>query len=260
MKFTRVWAIFLRYFYPLKRFDSVADLIFWPLIDLLLWGITSSWLQKGETGLGNIALSIMCGLLFWQVIWRSTYDVCQNFVQEILTRNLTNIFGSPLKLSEWITSIMFLGVFKALFALFFAGGMIFALYGLNIVVLSWAIVPFFVLFTLFGWTLGFIGTAFIVYFGIRLQQIGWMLPWMIAPFSAIFYPVSALPEWIQKISHLVPTTALFEQVRAIVQGKPFSLQAIIIPGILIITYLLISIAFFAFMFEKRRQKGFKALE
>ena len=40
MSFKRAWAIFLRYFYIAAKFDQVADLIYWPAIDIFLWGMT----------------------------------------------------------------------------------------------------------------------------------------------------------------------------------------------------------------------------
>jgi len=260
MSLTRILAIFMRYFYPLRRLDTMADLIFWPIIDILLWGITSSWLQQGHTTIGNIALMMMCGLLFWQIVWRTEYDVAVNMLNELWARNLSNLFISPLKFSEWIAGVMLLGLAKAVFALSLSALIIFGLYSVNVFVLNFSILPFFFFFSIIGWTLGFFSAGIIIYFGQRLQQLAWMVPWIIAPFSAIFYPVTALPEWAQGVAAKLPTTQLFEHMRSVISGEPFSWSTIALPASIASMALVAAMLFFGLMFRKRKHKGLMGLE
>lgn len=260
MKITRVYAIFLRYFYMLKRLDPLADLVFWPLIDVLLWGLTANWLQQGHTDIGNIALTMMGGLLYWQIIWRTEFDICVNLLHELWARNLPNLFGSPLKISEWIIGTMLLGLVKATFAICFGTIMIFVLYSLNLLNIGWSILPFFCLFTISGWTLGFFSAAFIIFFGQRLQQLAWITPWAIAPFTAIFYPLDALPSWAQSFGRHLPPTKFFEALRSVLHGKAFSFELILEPLIINLVYLFLSILFFTYMFRKRKSLGLLGFE
>ena len=44
MKFYRVYALFLRHFYLIKgSFPRVLDLIYWPTIQIILWGFISKF-------------------------------------------------------------------------------------------------------------------------------------------------------------------------------------------------------------------------
>jgi len=261
MKWQRIYAIYTRYLYPIKRFDPLSDLIFWPFIDILLWGLTSNWLKTGEAGnYAQIAASLLCCLLFWQVIWRTQYDISINLLSEFWARNLTNLFSSPLKASEWIFGVLLLGITKAIFGTLFGMLVVYLLYGVKFLELGLPVIPFFFLFSIAGWTLGFLSGAVIIYFGQRMQQIAWMMPWLIAPFSAIFYPSSSLPIWAQKISQFVPTTPFFETIRSLIQGKPYDGYAIFWSVLLNGFYLTVSIAFFLYMFQKRKKKGLMGIE
>jgi len=75
MKLHRIKALFLRHLYPLKRdFDLLSDMLYWPLVDTLLWGITSQWLSEAS-GQASIALAILMALLLWNIIWRAQSEV-----------------------------------------------------------------------------------------------------------------------------------------------------------------------------------------
>jgi ABC-2 type transport system permease protein len=261
MSWQRIYAVYIRYFYPIKRLDPLADMVFWPFIDILLWGLTSNWLQSGQMGgLSQVASSLLCCLLFWQIIWRTQYDISVNLLSEFWARNLSNLFSSPLKISEWICGVLLLGLTKAVFGAVFGALTVYLLYGVKFLELGLQVIPFFFLFSLSGWTLGFLAGGIIIYYGQRLQQIAWMMPWLIAPFSAIFYPVSSLPHWAQKIASFVPTTPLFETVRNLIQKKGVVWSDLTFSITLNLIYLALSIVVFIYLFNKRKRKGLMGIE
>lgn len=261
MSWQRIYAVFTRYLYPIKRLDPLADLIFWPFIDILLWGLTSNWLKSGDTGsFGSIASSLLCCLLFWQITWRTQYDISVNLLTEFWARNLSNLFSSPLKPAEWIVGVLLLGLTKAVIGALFGITVVYLLYGIKFLELGIQVVPFFFLFSMAGWTLGFLGGGIIIYFGQRLQQIAWMMPWLIAPFSAIFYPISSLPIWAQNIAKYMPTTPFFESVRSLIYGNPVNWHELIFAIFLNLGYMAIAIAFFLYLFRKRKKYGLMGIE
>lgn len=261
MNWQRIYAVFTRYLYPIKRLDPLSDLIFWPFIDILLWGLTSNWLQSGEAGaLSNVAASLLCCLLFWQIIWRTQYDISVNLLNEFWSRNLSNLFSSPLKPIEWIAGVLILGLFKALIGAVFGISAVYLLYGVKFLELGIQVIPFFFLFSIAGWTLGFLAGGIIIYYGQRLQQIAWMMPWLIAPFSAIFYPIDSLPLWAQKIAKFVPTTPFFESVRGLIRGNPVDWGHMVFAILLNFIYLTIAIGFFLFLFKRRKHRGLMGIE
>src|SRR3989344_8668639 len=97
MKYQRINAIILRHLYNFKHsLDRLSDSFYWPAMDLILWGLTSIYIRNSSSNVPFIVLAIITGLIFWQSVWRSQYEITVNFITEIWDRNLVNIFASPI--------------------------------------------------------------------------------------------------------------------------------------------------------------------
>lgn len=255
MSFGRCWAVFLRYFYRFSRLDQIAELCYWPLVDVSLWGLTSVWIQHNQKNVSNIILVLLTGLILWQIVWRANCELAGNLLQEVWNRNLVNLFSTPLKLSEWIAGVLLLCLFKVSLALLFGASIVYILYSSNIFLLGWAFLPFALMLILFGWAVGFFAASMVICLGQRLQTLAWMMACIFTPFSAVYYPLSVLPNWAQKIAFFLPTMHIFEGMRSILQGHTFSGRALVISFCLNIIYLTIGIILFHWAFEKSRIKG-----
>ena len=260
MSFQRTWAVFLRYCYNFREFGSFAELFYWPTIDILLWGMTSVWIQRQDQAIPGIALMILTGLVFWQIIWRGNYEITVNLLQEFWSRNLVNLFSTPLKLIEWMFATMLVGLTKMFVTLGFSSLLVYLLYAMNIYKIGWVILPFMVLLISSGWAMGFISASVMIYFGQRYQILAWMTPFIFAPFSAIFYPVSALPHWGQIIAWCLPTTYVFEGMRKVLNEGVFSYQLFWMSVCLNLLFIVGSMFLFKVMYEKSRVKGLSRLE
>ncbi len=260
MKLSRIWATFLRYFYFFAKLDQLYDLFYWPAVDIILWGMTSIWIQTEDTKLPSVALAILTGLVFWHIIWRSNYEVTVNLLQEFWSRNMVNIFSTPLKLSEWMAATMLIGLFKAVINLIFGALIVWFLYTLNIFSMGWAFLPFCASLTLSGWFIGFLSAAIAVYYGQRVQMIAWITPYVFAPFCAVFYPMSVLPDWAKSIAYCLPMTYIFEGMRKVLFENVFSMQMFLTSIGMNLVYLVLAMVFFKVMFEKSRNKGLARLE
>lgn len=257
MNLSRIRGVFLRYYYVLlKGPNQLSDLFYWPLVDILLWGLTSIWIQKQSPNeIDNLPLIMMTALIFWQVAWRGSIDISVNLLQEFWHRNLVNLFSTPLKISEWICGTLLLCICKLIVTLSFGSLMVYLLYSLNIFTLGWMFLPFAALLLMFGWTLGFYASALIIYWGHQLEMIAWMIPFVFAPFSAVFYPVEVLPAWAQVISWSIPTTYVFEGMRTILNGGSIPYYYMIVSFVLNILFLLSAVFIFQYSYEKSRAKG-----
>lgn len=260
MNFLRIKGVFFRYYYNMiKGLHQLSDLFYWPLVDILLWGLTSIWIQN-QNHVADLPLILMTALIFWQVAWRGSIDISVNLLQEFWHRNLVNLFSTPLKISEWICGILLLCLCKLAISIAFGALMVYLLYSLNVFTLGWAFLPFAGLLLMFGWSLGFWASGVIIYWGHQMEMIAWMIAFIFAPFSAVFYPIQTLPLWAQKISWCLPTTYVFEGMRKILAGQPFPVSYAVTSLILNGLYLGLSVLFFKWMFEKSRVKGLARLE
>jgi ABC-2 type transport system permease protein len=260
MNFGRVYGVFLRYLYVLRKgMYQLSDLFYWPLVDILLWGLTSFWIRS-QSDVPELPLILMTGLIFWQITWRGSIDISVSLLQEFWQRNLVNLFSTPLKISEWIAGILMLSLCKLVLTISFGSLAVYLLYSINVFTVGWAFLPFAVSLILFGWTVSFLSSSLIIYWGHKVEMLAWMIGYLFAPFSAVFYPVSVLPEWAQAISWCLPTTYIFEGMRHVLSTHTFPTRFFWISIVLNIIYLSASLLLFRTMFEKSREKGLARME
>jgi len=258
---TRIWGVVMRHMYLyIRSLDRLSDSVYWPVMDIVVWGVTSRWMMQNQTGIPDLVLMILTGLVFWQIVWRANYEISVNLLEEFWNQNLVNLFSTPLTVYEWILSVMILGFIKMILTAGVGIIAVWLLYSLNIFTVGWMIIPFAALLLLSGWFMGFLGAAFIMYYGNKVQTLAWTMGFMFAPFSAVYYPLSSLPNWIQNISKFLPTTYVFEGMRSIINDQGLPLDMLLKSLGLNILYLTLAISFFVFMFEKSRGKGLARLE
>jgi len=262
MSFQRILGVFFRYFYVMRKgLHHLSDLFYWPLVDILLWGLTSVWMQSQQNSPNqNFPLILMTALIFWQVSWRGSVDISMSLLQEFWQRNLVNFFSTPLKFSEWVAGILLLSLCKLALTVAFGTLVVYLLYTLNVFTVGWAFLPFAISLLIFGWTIGFLASSIIIYWGHSVEMFAWMIGGLFAPFSAVFYPVETLPAWTHPICWSLPTTYIFEGMRSILNTGTFPLWYFWTSMILNFFFLTISVALFKFMFEKSRKKGLSRLE
>lgn len=251
----RIQALFLRHLYPLRRdFDLLSDMLYWPLVDTLIWGITGRWLTE-ESGMPNLVTAILMGLVLWNIIWRSQSEVGRNLMDEIWNSNLSNLFSTPLKISEWLSAVIGLSFIKTTITLIVVIPAILVLYAVNVFELGWYLIPFFILCSMTGWWVGLLSSGVVLRHGPKVQTIIWALPGILLPFSAIYFPVDRLPGLVQKVSMMVPTTYVLESMRAAVNGAPINPNYLLISLGLNILYLTLAGWFFIRSFEYSKKLG-----
>lgn len=252
----RIGAIIIRQIYTWRHnLDRLSDTFYWPAMDLILWGVTSVYIRNNAPNMPFIIVAIVTGLIFWLIVWRSQYEITVGLLTEMWDRNLVNIFGSPLKISEWVTASMVLGVIKMFFSVSFAVAFAFFLYKTTIFSFGFLLIPFMASLLLTGWATGFVIAGLIIRFGMKIQTLAWAGVAILIPFSAVYYPVSTLPLWAQKMAAFVPTSYIFEGMRQILFTGNLSYDKLFISFALNIVYLVLSIWFFVFMFNQSRKLG-----
>src|SRR3990167_4821939 len=129
MSLRRIYAMNKRYFFTLIRsYDRLSDMFYWPVMDILIWGLTGLYFASLSQDPKLTTTVLLTGLIFWIITWRSQYEITVNLLTEMWDRNLVNIFSSPLKLSEWILSVILYGGMKMLVSLAFSAAIAFILY------------------------------------------------------------------------------------------------------------------------------------
>lgn len=256
MKWHRMQAILLRHWYQnMHDTGNLIGFIYWPLIDLLLWGITSLYLKSISSQGAQIVVVLVSGAVLSQLIYRSYYDFMVPIMFERWDRNLINLFASPITFTEWIVSVLLYDVIRTLIGFSVVTTVAYHFYDVNLLLLGQYFIPIMMLFMMSGWWIGFLVVGLSVLKGRRMDVVIWSVTAFLSPFSAIYYPVSILPQWAQNISHLLPQSYIFEAMRQILTKKPIDTSYFVISAVLNVVYLLIAILFFQWCFKKLLQKG-----
>lgn len=228
----------------------------WPLFGLIIWGLTISFLQNNSASSFSFITFIMGGIIFWEMVVQPQREISINFIDEMWNKNFLNIFSSPLTNAEYLTALVIIGILKmfATLASLTVGAMflyqfnIFSTFGLFIPVL-------FVNLLLFGMALGFIVNALILRFGWSMQEMAWAIVAIIQPLACVLYPLTALPDWVQRISLALPPTYVFEEMRRIMANGQIDMKNIVISFLMNLGYLLFSLVLFKMMYENARVHG-----
>jgi len=256
MRLHRIYAIILRHIYLFRHsINRFSDAFYWPMMDLLLWGLTITYVKSISQSPNNVVLVVVSGILLWLIVWRGQYEITVNILEELWSKNLINLFVSPLKFSEWVISLVILGIIKASASVLFATVVAFLLYKVGLFVYGWYLIPFFLLLFMTGWWVGFIVAGLILRYGTKVEQFAWSAIYIIAPFSAIYYPLSILPGWAKTISLFIPTSYVFEGAREIVTTGSLDPNKLLISFVLNLVCLLLSILFLIRSFSKVLKRG-----
>ena len=84
------------------------------------------------------------------------------------------------------------------------------------------LVAFFLNLIIMGWALGLMIIAAILRLGLGAESLAWVAVFILAPLSAVYYPVDSLPTWLHPISLALPSTHVFEGMRAAMFDQVFA--------------------------------------
>ena len=256
MKFYRIYALFLRHFYLIKSsLPRLLDLIYWPTIQIILWGFISKFFTMHSEFYNNTTGIILTAAILYDFLFRSSISFNMLFLEEIWSRNFTNLFISPLKVSEIITALTATALIRTLIGIVPAIILASPFFGVSILNLGPSLILLFLSLYAFGITLGLLVVSGLLRYGPAFENVAWSSLFLLAPLGCIYYPLSILPDWLQIIAKLLPLVYIFEEVRSILLNNVVNYSNIISALILNFIYFLLSIFVFYSAFHEAREKG-----
>ncbi len=255
----RIGALVLRYtFLYTRSLPRVAEMFFWPVMDLLVWGFITMYLMRLQNRLPATVTFLMGSMIFWDILYRAQQAVTISFLEDIWARNLLNIFVAPIRMSEFIAATYVVGFVKILITVAVLASLAGLFYSWNLFQMGFALIPLFANLLLMGWAVGMVTTALIMRWGQSAEALAWGIPFLIQPICAVFYPLNVLPKWLQPISLCIPATHVFEGMRQVLRGEGLSMNHLAWAFALNVVYLIAGTAFFRYMFQVARKKGLLA--
>ena len=256
MKFHRMYALSIRHIYLIKSsFPRILDLIYWPTIQILLWGFISQFFTMYSDYYNNtIGVILSCAILY-DFLFRSSISFNMLFLEEIWSRNFVNLFVSPLKISEVITALTTTALLRTLIGIIPAIILMSPLFGVSLLTMGPPLFLLFLSMYLFGTTLGLLVTSGLLRFGPAFENTAWSSLFLLAPLGCVYYPLSILPDWLQILAKGLPLVYIFEEARSILVNNVVNYKNIMIALSLNLFYFTASIIIFYLAFFGARKKG-----
>ena len=256
MSLTRIYGLFLRHFYLITRsFPRVLDLVYWPTIQITLWGFISNFFATHTTYYNNAVGVILTCAILYDFLFRTSIGFNMLFLEEIWSRNFTNLFIAPMKIGEILTSLVITALIRSLIGLVPAVLLTSPLFGISFLGLGIFLFFLFLSLYIFGITLGILVSSGLLRFGPSFENIAWSTMFLLAPFGCIYYPIETLPEVFQKIAYMLPLVYIFEEARNILINNSVNLDNLYSALKLNVVYLTLAIILFYYSFSEARKKG-----
>ena len=256
MRVNRVLAIVLRQLYLMRGSPArLFPLFVWVAIDIVLWGFITRYLNSVADAPIDFVPALLGAVLLWDFLSRVMQGVSTTFLEDVWSRNFLNLFATPLSISEYVAGLVASSILTSLVVLAVMLALAYSAFGLSFLVYGLLLVPFLLVLFLFGIALGIFVSACVLRLGPASEWFVWPVPAMISPFAGVFYPIATLPAWMQWIAHALPPSYVFEGMRAVIAGRPFSGASLAIGAALALLYILLAYAFFARVHRRALRTG-----
>ena len=256
MKIRRILSLMLRHFYLIKAsLPRIVDLIYWPTVQIILWGFVSKFFTMHSSYFNNTAGIILSAAILYDFLFRSSISYNMLFLEEIWSRNLINLFVSPIKINEIVIALTCTALLRTMIGLVPAVLIAIPLFGISLLELGYPLILLLLSLYIFGITLGLLVTAGLVRFGPSFENIAWASLFFIAPIGCIYYPVEILSNWLQPIALALPLAHIFEETRSILITNTVHYSNIYYALMLNMIYLFLAICTFYYSFKTAKIKG-----
>lgn len=252
----RIWGMVYRHLCLYRHsWPRMLELVYWPTLQMCIWGFTTSYLvARGNSPAAIAGGALLGGVLLWEVTLRSQMGVAITFLEELWSRNLGHIFVSPIRPWELLAAQIAVSTLRTLFGVLPAVGLAWLLYAFDLFAMGPVLVLFFVNLMVMGWWIALAVVSIILRHGLGAEVLAWSVTFGLAPLSAVFYPVSVLPAAIRPLALSLPSTHVFEGMRAALLGE-VRWDHLAAAAVLNVAWSMAAAALFAWQFRRARDRG-----
>ena len=198
---------------------------------------------------------ILSAAILYDFLFRASISYNMMFLEEIWSRNFTNLFIAPIKLSEIIAALTFTAIFRTLIGLIPATLLAIPLFGVSILKIGTPLIFLLITLYIFGVTLGLLVTSGLIRFGPSFENIAWASLFFLAPLGCIYYPIEILPDWLQIIAKLLPLVHIFEEMRNILIYDIVNYSKILKAILISFVYFVLGIVIFYLSYSGAKNRG-----
>lgn len=251
----RIKAVLLQEFYISRRsIEVIVDLPFFSIMSVIVFGFVTAFLSTVMNL--SFARYLYLGAILWEIIRIAQYSMSVGALWNVWSRNLSNMFITPLSLTEYVLAQMFSGLIKALAIFGLLCVLAALLFQFNLFAMG---VPNLILFFLnlvfFAWSIGLALLGVIFRFGTRIQALAWGVIFFFQPLTAAYYPLDVLPPPLQTLARFIPPTYVFEAARKSLDDPSINWTYAWLAFGENVVYFALAVVFFGYMYRRSKETG-----
>ncbi|MBV8060075.1 MAG: ABC transporter permease [Alphaproteobacteria bacterium] len=252
----RLRALMLRHLYLyMASWPRMVEVIYWPIVNMISWGFTSSYLLKKVAHVEFVSSTMVIGTLLMEFFIRMNMTMLVSFIEEIWSRNLGHLFASPIGLREYIGGITIVSIIRVLIAIVPAILLADYLFGYSLFSLGPPLIPIVILLLMAGAWLGMLIVAMMLHYGLAAEWVAWMAGWSFSALFAPYYAVSVLPPVMQWMARALPGSYIFDSVKSILAGEGVQAENLWIAFALNLFYLGLASWILSRSYRSARRRG-----
>ena len=247
----RILALLIRYQnIAFGSFPRLLSIFYWPTVQILFWGyFTNFFMSNDNFGIWSALNIILSAVVLWDILFRGQLGLTMSFFEELWSRNLPNLFITPLKDLEIVIGLILVSLIRTTIgvtpAVFFAN----FFFDFHLFELGFFLIFLFFNLIIVGWSVGFVVSGLVLRYGHAFEELAWAI------ISCVYYPLESLPDSVQGIAQILPTVHIFESMRSILIDGYVNSKKIILVLLLNSFFIILSVLFFLKMIKLARKKG-----
>jgi len=174
-----------------------------------------------STWLVQAAGVLISAVLLWEVLFRGQLGVSLAFFEEVYSRNLGHLFVSPLRPYELVCALLSISLLRTLVGVGTALLLALPLYHFSLFDLGLPLIAFFANLLVMGWAIGLLVAALVMRYGLGAESMAWVAIFALQPISGVYCPIEVLPGWAQLLAYGLPSSHVFEGMRALLLEESF---------------------------------------
>lgn len=221
MSLVRIRAVMQRHWIVLHRAPHRwFEISVWPVLDVLLWGSLGAFISRDTPESQAATPYLLAGIVLFWTFTQAQFSIALGVNEETWTRNILNVLTTPVKEVEYIAGIALFGLLKLLLCMATLTISTIVFFGFDLSAVGWSAIPIMVLLVINGWALALVVVGLVLRFGQSAEILIWGFNYALMAFSGVFFPADALPDGVQALASILPTTKAFSALRTVLAGNP----------------------------------------
>jgi len=252
----RIGAVVLRHWYLIAgSWPRFLDLCYWPIVQMILWGFIQTFLTMRSNFFAQAGGILLGAVMLWDVLFRGQIGLAISFFEEVYSRNLGHLLATPLRIGEYMASLMFVSLMRTAVGLFPATLLAIWFFGFSLYSLGLSLAAFFFSLIVFGWSIGLFVAGLVLRYGLGAESFAWAFIFALAPLCGVYYPTTILPPWVQAFSALLPASYIFDGMRAVLIDHMVRVDYLLMAAGLNVVWLAAGVAAFLIFHNQARDRG-----